>query len=161
MRPRYHRRRRRGVSFRRLRPSLSGEGDERRERVADTEFDERLRKSLAGAWHQYLVGLDPMRSDLFRYCRRLTGHLWDAEDLVQETLLRAFSGLSQVLHTIKNPRAYLLRIATNLWIDTLRARAVEQVALGAGGAPASALAASPPPPASESAEGRDAAAARG
>jgi RNA polymerase sigma-70 factor (ECF subfamily) len=97
--------------------------------MRDVELDDRLRRSLVGAWHQYLVALDPIRPDLFRYCRQLTGSLWDAEDLVQETLLKSFSKLSQILYTIKNPRAYVLRIATNLWLDTLRARAAEKVAL--------------------------------
>ncbi|MFP5379676.1 MAG: RNA polymerase sigma factor, partial [Vicinamibacteria bacterium] len=32
----------------------------------------------------------PHREGLWRYCLKLTGNPWDAEDLVQETLLRAF-----------------------------------------------------------------------
>lgn len=64
--------------------------------------------------------LDPLRPDLFRYCRSLTGDLWDAEDLVQETLLRAFAKLADVHWQIDNPRAYVFRMATNLWIDHTR-----------------------------------------
>ena len=41
---------------------------------------------------------------------------------MQDTLLRAFSQLGQVQHGIKNPRAYILRVASNLWIDTVRRR---------------------------------------
>ncbi len=96
--------------------------------MGDLELEDPLRRSLVRAWHEYLSALDPIRPDLFRYCRRLTGELWDAEDLVQDSLLRAFSTLSQVLYPIKNPRAYLLRIATNLWIDTVRSRARERSA---------------------------------
>lgn len=51
--------------------------------MTDADFDDRLRRSLVGAWHQYLVALDPFRADLFRYCRGLTGNVWDAEDLVR------------------------------------------------------------------------------
>lgn len=61
----------------------------------------------------------PHRPALWRYCLRLTGSAWDAEDLVQETLTRAFSRLSQFWQPLE-PRPYLFRIATNAWIDGLR-----------------------------------------
>lgn len=93
--------------------------------MAQDDLDEELRRSLVSAWHQFLGALDPIRADLFRYCRQLTGSSWDAEDLVQETLLKAFAKLSQILYSVKSPRAYVLRIATNLWMDQLRSRAVE------------------------------------
>jgi RNA polymerase sigma-70 factor (ECF subfamily) len=125
--------------------------------MADTDLDDQLRRSLVSAWHQYLVALDTIRPDLFRYCRRLTGNLWDAEDLVQETLLKAFAKLSHVLYSVKSPRAYLLRIASNLWIDTLRGRATEQAAMASGGTELAA-AVTPAPPPSQTAEMRDAAA---
>jgi len=64
----------------------------------------------------------PLRPALHGYCRRLTRTLWDAEDLVQDTLLRAFGHLGFINHAIRNPRAYLLRTATNVWIDELRRR---------------------------------------
>ncbi|SFI40938.1 Sigma-70 region 2 [Paenibacillus sp. UNC496MF] len=35
-----------------------------------------------------LDGLDAMRLPLLRYCRRLTGCGWDAEDLAQDAILR-------------------------------------------------------------------------
>jgi len=69
--------------------------------------------------------LVPFRPDLHRYCRALTGDLWDAEDLVQETVLRGFAVLGQVHQTIANPRGYLVRIATRLWIDGARRRDTE------------------------------------
>lgn len=70
--------------------------------------------------HQLARVLDPLRPDLFRYCRSLTGDLWDAEDLVQDTLFRAFAKLADVHWNIDNPRAWLFRVASNLWIDRLR-----------------------------------------
>lgn len=105
-----------------------------------------LRDELRAAWHRYVDLTAPLRGDLHRYCRRLTGNLWDAEDLVQDALLRAFSRLGQTHHEIRNPRAYLLRTATHCWIDALRRRRVEadaQAALvesapGSGGTPAGA-----------------------
>jgi RNA polymerase sigma-70 factor (ECF subfamily) len=89
-----------------------------------------LRDELRAAWHRYVDLTAPLRADLHRYCRRLTGNLWDAEDLVQETLLRAFSRLGQVHHEVANPRAYLLRTATHGWIDALRRRSAEREAQG-------------------------------
>jgi RNA polymerase sigma-70 factor (ECF subfamily) len=97
--------------------------------MSEIEINDQLRRGLVSAWHEFLQALDPIRPDLHRYCRRLSGNVWDAEDLVQETLLRAFSHLSQVLHSINNPRAYILRVASNLWIDTVRRRASEAAAL--------------------------------
>ena len=61
--------------------------------------------------------VEPHRPALYRYCRRLTGDPFDAEDLNQEAVLRAFAKLSERFEPLANPRAYLFRIATNLWID--------------------------------------------
>src|SRR5262245_27443220 len=124
--------------------------------MGDAEFYEPLQRSLIAAWHHYLVALEPLRPDLFRYCRRLTGNHWDAEDLVHETLLKAFARLSQILYTVTDRRAYVLRIATNLWIDRMRGRAVELAALGARAGDPS-LTAPAPEPASRGVELRDAA----
>ena len=90
--------------------------------MSDPELPDALRDELRAAWHRYVDLLAPLRPALHRYCRRLTGNLWDAEDLVQDTLLRAFATLGSVHQTIENPRAYLFRAATNGWIDTLRHR---------------------------------------
>ncbi len=61
----------------------------------------------------------PHREALWRFCRKLTGNPWDAEDLAQETLLRAFARLSFTWQPVE-PRAYLFRIASNGWIDRWR-----------------------------------------
>ncbi len=65
---------------------------------------------------------------LYRTALRLTGRPQDAEDLVQETYLRAWRSL----HTYKpgtNPKAWLFRILHNARIDRYRAstRAVQTV----------------------------------
>jgi RNA polymerase sigma-70 factor (ECF subfamily) len=89
-----------------------------------------LGKNLRDSWFRYVDLIEPVRSALHRYCRRITGSLWDAEDLVQETLLRGFGAIgrgdlygneSRVL----SPRAYLFRTATNIWIDGVRRRQFE------------------------------------
>ncbi|MEX2207686.1 MAG: RNA polymerase sigma factor [Myxococcota bacterium] len=90
--------------------------------MSESETPDSLRDELRSAWYRYLDLIAPMRPALHAYCRRLTRTLWDAEDLVQDTLLRAFGHLGFINHTIRNPRAYLLRTATNVWIDELRRR---------------------------------------
>ena len=75
---------------------------------------------IKAAWHRFLERTEPARADLFRYCRSLSGSVWDGEDLVQDTLLRAFARLSEVSEPIGNVRGYLFRIASNLWIDKHR-----------------------------------------
>ena len=55
------------------------------------DFAEEVRR----AWHRFLQRTEPCRPDLHRYCRSLTGSVWDAEDLVQDTLLRPFAKLGE------------------------------------------------------------------
>jgi RNA polymerase sigma-70 factor (ECF subfamily) len=89
------------------------------------ELPSPLRDELRASWHRYVDLTAPLRPALHGYCRRLTGNLWDAEDLVQDTLLRAFATLGSIHHEIANPRGYLLRVASNLWIDAARRRELE------------------------------------
>jgi RNA polymerase sigma-70 factor (ECF subfamily) len=121
--------------------------------MADFALPDELRARTQRGWARYVDLLAPFRPDLHRYCRRLTGNLWDAEDLVQETVLRGFATLGQVHQPIANPRGYLVRIATRLWIDALRRREVE--ARQAPELPAPAAAPAP----DRAAEARDAAGA--
>ena len=80
------------------------------------DFAEEIRQS----WHRFLQRTEPFRPELHRYCRSLTGSVWDAEDLVQDTLMRAFAKLGEFANPIDNPKAYLFRIASNLWVDRFR-----------------------------------------
>lgn len=84
------------------------------------ELASELNREVRGAWHRFIHRTADVRADLYRYCRSLTGSAWDAEDLVQDTLLRSFAKLGEVHHPIANTRAYLFRIASNLWIDRMR-----------------------------------------
>jgi RNA polymerase sigma-70 factor (ECF subfamily) len=111
--------------------------------MGEPEVPDALRDELRAAWQRYVDLLAPLRPGLHRYCRRLTGDLWEAEDLVQETLLRAFATLGSLHQRVENPRAYLFRAATNLWIDTLRRRDTESEALALQAAAAGDRAAAP------------------
>lgn len=64
--------------------------------------------------------LEPgLRARLYRYCLSLTRSKQDAEDLLQETLLKAETR-RQLRGDHSNPEALLLRMAKNSWIDSLR-----------------------------------------
>lgn len=79
-----------------------------------------LPETLRTSWNDFLLTYEPLRSELHRYCRHLTRSPWDAEDLAQDTLARAFVTLGQMGHAPPNPRAWLFRVASNLWIDRKR-----------------------------------------
>ncbi|MFO0682098.1 MAG: sigma-70 family RNA polymerase sigma factor [Sandaracinus sp.] len=79
-----------------------------------------LARTLRTSWQRFLDVYEPLRPDLYRYCRYLTRSPWDAEDLAQDTLARAFVTLGQIVEPPASPRAWLFRVASNLWIDRAR-----------------------------------------
>jgi RNA polymerase sigma-70 factor (ECF subfamily) len=73
------------------------------------------------ACRRFNQSFEPLRPELYRYCRHLTRSPWDAEDLAQDTLARALVTLGAMLRPeIDSPRAWLFRVATNLYIDRTR-----------------------------------------
>lgn len=83
-----------------------------------------MRDLLRTQWHRFIDDTEHMRPQLHTYSRRLTANIWDAEDLLQDALLRAFASLATVDDPIDNMQAYIYRIITNLWIDQVRSRGV-------------------------------------
>lgn len=79
-----------------------------------------LASTVRGSWHEFLASFEGLRPDLYRYCRHLTRSPWDAEDLAQEVLARAFVTLGKMGVAPPNPRAWLFRVASNAWIDQQR-----------------------------------------
>jgi RNA polymerase sigma factor (sigma-70 family) len=63
-----------------------------------------------------------LRPDLHRYCARLLGSVIDGEDVVQDTLIRAFVALQDLDEAPLRP--WLFRIAHNRALDLLRSREV-------------------------------------
>jgi RNA polymerase sigma-70 factor (ECF subfamily) len=85
-----------------------------------------LASALRSSWHGFLETYEPLRSELYRYCRHLTRSPWDAEDLAQDAMARAFVTLGQMGEPPPNPRAWLFRVASNLWLDQVRRRRRER-----------------------------------
>ncbi len=70
---------------------------------------------------EFIATALPFVEAIERGARRLTTNRYDAEDLVQETLLKAYNGF----HTFEggtNMQAWLFRILRNTWISNFRAQ---------------------------------------
>src|ERR1700760_3674931 len=81
---------------------------------------------------EFVGGAEPFRRELLAPCYRMLGSADEAEDLVQETYLRAwrsygtFEGRSSV-------RVWLYRIATNACLTALEQRGRRALPSGLGG----------------------------
>jgi RNA polymerase sigma-70 factor (ECF subfamily) len=65
--------------------------------------------------------LEQYRRELTGYCYRMLGSIYEAEDAVQETMLRAWKALA-TFEDRTGLRPWLYRIATNVCIDLLKGR---------------------------------------
>jgi RNA polymerase sigma-70 factor (ECF subfamily) len=87
--------------------------------------------AVRASWRRFLDTYEPLRPDLYRYCRHLTRSPWDAEDMAQEAMARAFVTLGLMAEPPHNPRAWLFRVASNLWINRARRTREIPAAFGA------------------------------
>ena len=68
---------------------------------------------------RFLDLVDGIRPDLHRYCARMTGSVSEAEDIVQETLARAYYTLPEI-ESLPPLRSWLFQVAHRLALDHLR-----------------------------------------
>jgi RNA polymerase sigma-70 factor (ECF subfamily) len=87
---------------------------------------ELLAAARAGDGEAYARLVDPHRAELHAHCRRILGSAHDAEDAVQEALLRAWRSLGG-FEARASLRAWLFRIATNCALDLRKRRTTAAV----------------------------------
>ncbi|MDG4665599.1 sigma-70 family RNA polymerase sigma factor [Mycobacterium sp. 236(2023)] len=68
---------------------------------------------------RFVVEVVPMHAELMRAARRYAATTQDAEDLVQDTYVKAWSGFASFQEG-SNLRAWMFRILVNAWISTHR-----------------------------------------
>jgi RNA polymerase sigma-70 factor (ECF subfamily) len=102
--------------------------------------------------------LDAHRPELAKHCHRILGSAADADDAVQETIIRAWRHYDRFEHR-SSVRTWLYRIATNVCVDQVRSRsrrpAPVDVEAEAAAAPPASVAAAPSPEPDEAAMAAD------
>lgn len=109
--------------------------------IAPTSDSELVERALTGDRTAFERLVEPYRRELHVHCYRMLASLHDAEDLVQESMLRAWRGL-RTFRRGGPVRPWLYKIATNTCLNHLRRRPRVVV-------PADADPTASPPPAME------------
>jgi RNA polymerase sigma-70 factor (ECF subfamily) len=82
--------------------------------------------------NEFAALVEPLRRELLVHCYRMLGSPQEAEDLVQETMLRAWRAHKRYDPGVASFRTWLYRIATNACLNALQARARRPLPSGIG-----------------------------
>src|SRR5246500_2638862 len=85
--------------------------------------------SVATAQSATADALEQYRRELTGYCYRMLGSAFEAEDAVQETMIRAWRG-QDAFEGRASVRTWLHRVATNVCLDMLRSRKRRAMPMG-------------------------------
>jgi RNA polymerase sigma-70 factor (ECF subfamily) len=81
---------------------------------------------------EFEAAIEPHRHELRVHCYRMLGSVHDADDLVQETMLRAWRAYAGYDPARASIRTWLYRIATNACLNALESRKRRPLPSGAG-----------------------------
>lgn len=82
----------------------------------------------------FLEVAEPLRRELLAHCYRMVGSVHEAEDLVQETYLRAWRAFHEFEHR-SSVRTWMYRIATNTCLTAIEGRGRRPLPAGLGAPP--------------------------
>jgi RNA polymerase sigma-70 factor, ECF subfamily len=99
--------------------------------MADTQLLSAARNGDEDAYRRLV---EPRRAELHAHCYRMLGSIHDAEDALQDALLRAWRGIGR-FEGRSSLRAWLYRIATNTCMDLAGKRRVLPIDYGPGADP--------------------------
>ncbi|HWE57258.1 MAG TPA: RNA polymerase subunit sigma-70 [Acidimicrobiales bacterium] len=81
---------------------------------------------------EFTAAAEPFRRELLVHCYQMLGSVTDAQDLVQETMLRAWRAFDRFDPTRATMRTWLHRIATNACLNAIQGRARRPLPSGVG-----------------------------